>query len=101
MTFKPPSQSEISDWRENPVTMALFAALRGIAEMEKQSVMEAFWNGQEVTERQRLHALVRQELIEDMFELDEEDLKTAMEKIDEHQRHSADGIQGSRQAEGG
>lgn len=98
---KLPSQSEINEWRENPVTVALATALRGIAAMEKQSVTDAFWNGAEVSERQRLHAMVRREMIEDLFDLDEVDLKAAMEKIDEHQRHSADGIQGAGQAQGG
>ena len=98
MTLRLPSQSEIKDWREHPVTMAFEAALRAVAHRHREAVTQAYWDGRDVTERERIIVLVRQAMIEDLFELDEEDLRAAMESDDERQRHIADGIQGSGEA---
>lgn len=55
--------------------------MQSAAKRERAAVNEMLWSGNygPETERARVHALVREEFIEDFFETDEDDLKAEME----------------------
>ncbi len=96
-----PSQEQIQEWRDNPVTEALRLALEGMIEARKRAITESYWAGKPVDDADRRAVVLVGEFCEDLFSTDEDDLRVAMEKIDEWKRHKADGIQRLGEAQGG
>ena len=75
-------QEQLDEWREHPVTRALKAAMLGALEREREAVARLLWAGDfsADADRARMRVLVREEFVEDFFELDEDDLRAATER---------------------
>lgn len=72
--------------------MALRLALELAMAARKRAMFEAYFNNGPLSEDDRRLVKAIEEFRQDFFELDEDDLRAAMEKFDEHERHSPDGI---------
>ena len=75
------SDSELQEWRESPVTMALEAALRGSLDRQRAAAVSAYWAGSPWPEAERLSLLRAQSLVEDLFEASAVEVKAAMERM--------------------
>ena len=81
------SNSDLEQWRANPVTGMLREALERTTAQAKAAALEAYWSGRPWPEADRL-ALKRQEmLLEDLFRSSADDVMAILEMDDaEHQR---------------
>ena len=78
-----PSQEQINEWREHPVTLALRSALEKAHAAKKRAMFDAFYSTGDTMEMDRRTMQAIEEFREDFFDLDEEDLKAAEERYDE------------------
>lgn len=72
--------------------------MTAMAAERKRTLFEAFYAGRTIEEFDRKVVVAVDELAEDLFGVEEDDLKAWIERYDEQQRNPTDGIQGSGQA---
>jgi phosphoribosyl-ATP pyrophosphohydrolase len=94
------TKEDFDSWRDNLVTEEVFRALSKLAETAKEVWLANSW-GQGINDPLLLADLrARAEVVRDLIALDFDDLEKVLND-DEHERHSADRIQGSDLPEAG
>ena len=92
----------LSEWRDNPVTLALREAMARVLDRRKAALVQSFLSGREDLAADRKAFLAVEQWVEDFFEASAEDVRAVMESDDgERIRHPADVGQGAGQARRG
>lgn len=96
-------EQDLADWRRNPVTEYVIAALRERVQQHEAALKAAYWAGQARPDAERIAAQLLADVIEDIGGASLDDFRVFMEsgEHEERERHQADGIHGSGEAEGG
>lgn len=79
----------MNEWREHKVTVVLRRVLEGQANHRKDLLCKKYLAGKPASEAERLAVLMLAELVEDLFDADAEDVRAALEQVDEQLGNNA------------
>ena len=84
------TEEDLEAWRANLVTERLLNAMRRLAQVRKDQILQAFWWGQEVDQRVLCRAQEAETLADDLLSATWNDIEQWEEAIDEYERNQAD-----------
>jgi hypothetical protein len=81
--------NDLESWRANPVTEWILDLLQQRARLSRETILEQFWSGVEVSPAELARGQEQEEVTRDLMESSAEDFNETKEALDEYERNRA------------